>query len=164
MAEVVGLLWRDDLPQLLLYLQGVLAAVGDAQPSGDADAVGVADVALLAVDVAQNQVGRRAASASPPYCRGPFRRTAPAAAGRRPRCPAPWPARSRRTGRSGLPRPHRHQRTPPAWDSAGTAPALPDLPGHRYTGLPAARKTAAHSPCHNPTNRLHRGTAPSVPR
>ena len=62
-AEVVGLLWRDDFPQLLFYLQGVLAAVGDAQPSGDADSVGVADVALLAVDVAQNQVGRLAAHA-----------------------------------------------------------------------------------------------------
>ena len=56
-AEVVGLLRGNDTAQLLLHLQGILAAVGDAQPPGDADAVGVADIAILAVNVAQDQVG-----------------------------------------------------------------------------------------------------------
>ena len=57
MAEVVGLLRWNDLPQLLLHLQWVLAAVRQSQPSGDADAVGVADIAVLSVDIAQDQVG-----------------------------------------------------------------------------------------------------------
>ena len=57
MAEVVGLLRRDALPQLPLYLQRVLAAVGKAKTAGDADAVGVADISLLPVDIPQNEVG-----------------------------------------------------------------------------------------------------------
>ena len=47
-AEVVGLLGRDALAQLPLHLEGILGPIGDAQPPGDADAVGVADIALLA--------------------------------------------------------------------------------------------------------------------
>lgn len=62
-AEVVGFLRRDGTAQLLFHLEGVFASVGDAQPSGDADAVGVADVALLPVDVAQNEIGGLAAHA-----------------------------------------------------------------------------------------------------
>ena len=57
MAEVIGLLRWNDLSQLLLHLQRVLAAVRQSQPSGDADAVGVADIAVLSVDIAQDQVG-----------------------------------------------------------------------------------------------------------
>ena len=57
MAEVIGLLRWNDLPQLLLHLQRVLAAVRQSQPPGDADAVGVADVAVLSVDIAQDQIG-----------------------------------------------------------------------------------------------------------
>ena len=57
MAEVVGLLRGNDLPQLQLHLQRVLAAVRQSQPSGDADAVGVADIAVLSVDIAQDQIG-----------------------------------------------------------------------------------------------------------
>lgn len=56
-AEVVGLLRGNDLSQLLLHLQRVLAAVRQSQPSGDADAVGIADVAVLSVDIAQDQIG-----------------------------------------------------------------------------------------------------------
>ena len=62
MAEVIGLLRWNDLPQLLLHLQWVLAAVRQSQPSGDADAVGVADVAVPAINIAQDQVG-----CFPPY-------------------------------------------------------------------------------------------------
>ena len=47
-AEVAGFLGRDALAQLPFYLERVLGAVRDAQTSGDADAVGVADIALLA--------------------------------------------------------------------------------------------------------------------
>ena len=57
MAEVVGLLGRDPLPQLPLHLKGILGAVGDPQPSRDADAVGVADIGGLAEHVPQNQIG-----------------------------------------------------------------------------------------------------------
>ena len=57
MAEVIGLLRWNDLPQLLLHLQRVLAAVRQSQPPGDADAVGVADIAVLSVDIAQDQIG-----------------------------------------------------------------------------------------------------------
>ena len=63
MAEVVGFLRGNDPAQLLLHLQGILAAVGDAQPSGNADAVGVADVALLSVDITQDEVSGLAAHA-----------------------------------------------------------------------------------------------------
>ena len=51
-AEIAGLLRRDAPAQLLLHLHRVPAAVGKAQPPGDADAVGVADVARLTVYVA----------------------------------------------------------------------------------------------------------------
>ncbi len=62
MAEVVGLLRRQDLAQLLLHLGRVLCAVGEAQPAGDADAVGVCHHhAGGAVHIPQNQVGRLAA-------------------------------------------------------------------------------------------------------
>ena len=61
MAEVAGLLGRDALAQLPLHLEGVLGTVGNAQTAGDADAVGVADVALLTEDVAQDKVGGLAA-------------------------------------------------------------------------------------------------------
>ena len=37
-AEIVGLLGGQDLPQLLLHLGRVLGAVGEAQQAGDADA------------------------------------------------------------------------------------------------------------------------------
>ena len=40
-AEVVGLLGRQDGPELLLHLGRVLGAVGEAQQAGNADAVGV---------------------------------------------------------------------------------------------------------------------------
>ena len=57
MAEVVALLRRDALAQLHLHLERVLAAVGDAQQAGNADTVGVADVALFSVDVPQDEIG-----------------------------------------------------------------------------------------------------------
>ena len=56
-TEVVGLLRRDDPAELLLHLERVLVSIGDAQPSCDADAVGVADIALLPIDIAQHQIG-----------------------------------------------------------------------------------------------------------
>ena len=62
-AEVVGLLRGNDTAQLLLHLQGILAAVGKTQTAGDADAVGVAHIAVGAVDIAQDQVGGLAAYA-----------------------------------------------------------------------------------------------------
>ena len=66
MAEIAGLLRRDAGPQLLLHLQGVLGPVRQPQQAGDPDAVGVADVARLAVHVPQDQVGGFAAHAGQP--------------------------------------------------------------------------------------------------
>ena len=58
MAEVVGLLRREHLPQLLLHLGRVLGAVGKPQQAGDSDAVGVGHHhAGGMVHVPQNQVG-----------------------------------------------------------------------------------------------------------
>ena len=65
-AEIAGLLRRDAGPQLLLHLQGVLGPVRQPQQAGDPDAVGVADVARLAVHVPQDQVGGLAAHAGQP--------------------------------------------------------------------------------------------------
>ena len=58
MAKIVGLLRRQDLPQLLFHLKGILGPVGQTQAAGNPDAVGIADIGGLAVDVTQNQVGR----------------------------------------------------------------------------------------------------------
>ena len=41
MAEVVGLLRGQDFAQLLFHLGWIFGAVGQPQPPGDADAVGV---------------------------------------------------------------------------------------------------------------------------
>ena len=51
-AEVAGFFRGQAGTQLLFHPQGVLAAVGEPQAAGDADAVGVADIALLAVNIA----------------------------------------------------------------------------------------------------------------
>ena len=59
MAEVVGLLRRQDGPQLLLHLGGVLGTVSQAQQAADADAVGVRHHHTGGVvDVPQDQIGR----------------------------------------------------------------------------------------------------------
>ena len=58
MAEVGALLRRQDGPELPLHLQGVLGAVCDPQPPCDADAVGVADVGGLVINVPQDEVRR----------------------------------------------------------------------------------------------------------
>ena len=50
-AERPGFCRRDALAELLLHLHRVLGPVGDAQPPGDADAVGVAHIGGLAVHV-----------------------------------------------------------------------------------------------------------------
>ena len=57
MAEVVAFLGGDALAKLLFHLEGVLAAVRDTQKSGDSDAVGVADIALFTVYIAEDQIG-----------------------------------------------------------------------------------------------------------
>ena len=60
-AEVVGLLRRQDLSQLCLHLGRVLGAVGKAQLTRDTDAVGIRHHhAGDMVDVPQNEVGRLA--------------------------------------------------------------------------------------------------------
>ena len=46
-AEITGFLRGDGLAQLPLHLDRVLGPVGDAKPTGDADAVGVAYVCRL---------------------------------------------------------------------------------------------------------------------
>ena len=56
-AEIVRFLRRQTPAQLLLNLHGVLAAVRNAEPPRDADTVRVADIALLPVDVAEDEVG-----------------------------------------------------------------------------------------------------------
>ena len=59
MAEVVGLLRRQDGPQLLLHLSRVLGAVGQAQKAGNADAVSIRHHHPRGVvHVPQDQVGR----------------------------------------------------------------------------------------------------------
>ena len=62
-AEVVRLLRRQDGAQLLFDAQRVLAAVRQAEAARDADAVRVAHVGGLAVDVAEDQVRRFAPDA-----------------------------------------------------------------------------------------------------
>ena len=56
-AEIVRFLRRQTPAQLLLNLHGVLAAVRNAEPPRDADTVRVADIALLPVDVTEDEVG-----------------------------------------------------------------------------------------------------------
>ena len=56
MAEITRLLRREDGAQLLFHAQRVFAAVGEAEAARDADAVRVADVGGLVVDVAENEV------------------------------------------------------------------------------------------------------------
>ena len=55
-AEGTGFLRGDHLPKLPLDLERVFAAVGESEPSGDADAVGVTDIGFFSVDIAQDQV------------------------------------------------------------------------------------------------------------
>ena len=62
-TEIGGFFRRKYLTQLAFYLKGILASVSHAQPSGDADAVGVADISRLMIDVTQNQIGGFAADA-----------------------------------------------------------------------------------------------------
>lgn len=45
------------MAQLALYLDRVLASVCNSQASGDADAVRIADIGGLMVDIAQDQIG-----------------------------------------------------------------------------------------------------------
>ena len=67
MAEVVGLLRRQNGPELLLHLDRVLGAIGEAQQTGDADAVGVGHHhAGGVVHVSQNKIGRLAAHSGQP--------------------------------------------------------------------------------------------------
>ena len=53
-TKIRGFLGRQALAQLTLHLKGVLAAVGNAQAAGDADAVGIADVGRLVIDIPEN--------------------------------------------------------------------------------------------------------------
>ena len=63
MAEVARFLRREYLTQLLFHTQRVLAAIGETQSPRDADAVRVADVGGLAVNVAEDEVRRLAPDA-----------------------------------------------------------------------------------------------------
>ena len=63
-AEIVGLLRRQNLAQLLFYFGGILCPVRKAQTSGNTDAVGVGhDYARSLEDIALDQVGGFAANA-----------------------------------------------------------------------------------------------------
>ena len=55
-AEIARLLRREDGAQLLFHAQRVLTAVGETETARDADAVRVADVCGLVIDVAENEV------------------------------------------------------------------------------------------------------------
>ena len=63
MAEVARFLRREYLTQLLFHTQRVLAAIGETQSPRDADAVRVADVGGLAVNVTEDQIRRLASDA-----------------------------------------------------------------------------------------------------
>ena len=62
-AEIAGLFRGKAEPKLLFNLEGILAAVGQAQAARDADAMGVAHITLLAENISQNEVGRLTAYA-----------------------------------------------------------------------------------------------------
>lgn len=55
MAEIAAFLWWNLFAELHLYLEGVLART-QPQLAADADAVGVTDIALLAVDISQKKI------------------------------------------------------------------------------------------------------------
>ena len=50
MAEIVGLLRGEAVPQFILGFQGVFGG-GKAQQVGDADAVGITDISRLVEDI-----------------------------------------------------------------------------------------------------------------
>jgi len=60
-TKIIGLLRRDTVAQLHFHLQGILAAVCDAQQPCDTNAMGITDITLFAVDVAKDQIGGLAA-------------------------------------------------------------------------------------------------------
>lgn len=56
MTKIGGFLRRKNLTKLTLYLKRILAAVGDAQPSRNTDAVGIADVSRLVKNITENEI------------------------------------------------------------------------------------------------------------
>ena len=56
-TEIIAFLGRNTPAKLLFYFQRVFAAISNTEQASNADTVGVADIALFAVDIAQNQIG-----------------------------------------------------------------------------------------------------------
>lgn len=149
MAEIGGLLGRQDLPELTFHLHRVLGAVRHPQAACDADAVGIADIGGLLVHVAQNQIRRLSAHpgrlVSSSMVPGTLPPKSDSSFLRRPPYPATCRYRSRRSECTVPPPPGPPPQSSPGWGSAGTGPGSLDSPGRQYTGRKGVQQTAVHS-------------------